>query len=237
MAAGGHKTNMSADGRQEWACPSGRTLQDERCRTDMSRASRDMSTGHGRTGAQGEYVRAHAPGMDMSPECPEPPEPCPPTASPTKWTLPPAGGYGSLKTRHGQERGSMKITGAVLEEIGRPRPFAESKPISISELDLTAPGPTEILVRLEAAGICHSDLSVVDGNRVRPVPMLLGHEAAGRVVEVGSDVTTWCPDSAWSCPSCRAAKTVRTAPRTAGSPAPPARRATMRAPCCTAPGT
>jgi alcohol dehydrogenase len=87
----------------------------------------------------------------------------------------------------------MKITGAVLEEIGRPRPFAESRPISICELDLAAPGPTEILVRLEAAGICHSDLSVVDGNRVRPVPMLLGHEAAGRVVEVGSGVTDLQP--------------------------------------------
>ncbi|MDP9888724.1 alcohol dehydrogenase catalytic domain-containing protein [Arthrobacter sp. FW306-05-C] len=83
----------------------------------------------------------------------------------------------------------MKITGAVLEEIGRPRPFAESRPVTISELELGKPGPTEILVRLEAAGICHSDLSVVDGNRVRPVPMLLGHEAAGRVLEVGSDVS------------------------------------------------
>ncbi|WP_445155647.1 alcohol dehydrogenase catalytic domain-containing protein [Arthrobacter sp. Hor0625] len=87
----------------------------------------------------------------------------------------------------------MKITGAVLEEIGRPRPFADSKPISITELELSGPGRTEILVRLEAAGICHSDLSVVDGNRVRPVPMLLGHEAAGRVVEVGSEVTDLAP--------------------------------------------
>ena len=87
----------------------------------------------------------------------------------------------------------MKITGAVLEEIGRPRPFADSRPITISELELEGPGPTEILVRIEAAGICHSDLSVVDGNRVRPVPMLLGHEAAGRVVEVGSDVTDLVP--------------------------------------------
>lgn len=87
----------------------------------------------------------------------------------------------------------MKITGAVLEEIGRPRPFAESRPISISELELSEPGPTEILVRLEAAGICHSDLSVVDGNRVRPVPMLLGHEAAGRVVQVGAEVTDLSP--------------------------------------------
>lgn len=87
----------------------------------------------------------------------------------------------------------MKITGAVLEEIGRPRPFADSRPITISELELEGPGPTEILVKIEAAGICHSDLSVVDGNRVRPVPMLLGHEAAGRVVEVGSGVLDLAP--------------------------------------------
>ncbi len=83
----------------------------------------------------------------------------------------------------------MKIIGAVLEEIGRSRPYVESKPISISEMELGAPGPTEILVRIEAAGLCHSDLSVVDGNRVRPVPMLLGHEAAGRVQQLGSAVT------------------------------------------------
>jgi Zn-dependent alcohol dehydrogenase len=87
----------------------------------------------------------------------------------------------------------MKITGAILEEIGRPRPFADSRPITISELELGEPGPSEILVRLEAAGICHSDLSVVDGNRVRPVPLLLGHEAAGRVVEVGSEVKSLRP--------------------------------------------
>lgn len=82
----------------------------------------------------------------------------------------------------------LKIQGAVLEEIGRSRPYAESKPITVSELELDGPGPTEALVRIEAAGLCHSDLSVVDGNRVRPVPMLLGHEAAGIVEEIGSDV-------------------------------------------------
>ncbi|WP_089243066.1 alcohol dehydrogenase catalytic domain-containing protein [Rhodococcoides kyotonense] len=82
----------------------------------------------------------------------------------------------------------MKIRGAVLEEIGRSRPFAESRPISISELELAPPGEGELLVRIEAAGLCHSDLSVVDGNRVRPVPMLLGHEAAGRVEAVGDGV-------------------------------------------------
>ena len=80
----------------------------------------------------------------------------------------------------------MKIRGAVLEEIGRTRPYADSQPISVSELDLDPPGPGEVLVRIEAAGLCHSDLSVVDGNRVRPVPMLLGHEAAGgKTITVG----------------------------------------------------
>lgn len=83
----------------------------------------------------------------------------------------------------------MQITGAVLEEIGRPRPYAESTPITVGELNLSSPGPTEVLIRVEAAGLCHSDLSVVDGNRPRPVPMLLGHEAAGLVVETGEEVT------------------------------------------------
>lgn len=83
----------------------------------------------------------------------------------------------------------MKIRGAVLEEIGRPRPFADSRPITIDDLELDDPGPTELLVRIEAAGLCHSDLSVVDGNRVRPTPMLLGHEAAGIVAQAGVDAS------------------------------------------------
>src|SRR5690349_23565788 len=83
----------------------------------------------------------------------------------------------------------MKIRGAVLETIGASRPYAASKPLSVTELDLDDPGDGELLVRIEAAGVCHSDLSVVDGNRVRPVPMLLGHEAAGIVEAVGPGVT------------------------------------------------
>lgn len=83
----------------------------------------------------------------------------------------------------------MHITGAVLEEIGRQRPYRDSHPITVSQMDLGDPGPTEVLIRIEAAGVCHSDLSVVDGNRVRPVPMLLGHEAAGLVESWGSEVT------------------------------------------------
>lgn len=80
---------------------------------------------------------------------------------------------------------TIAIRGAVLEEIGRPGPFTESTPLTVSDLELDPPGPDELLVRIEAAGLCHSDLSVVDGNRVRPVPMLLGHEAAGVIEDVG----------------------------------------------------
>jgi alcohol dehydrogenase len=82
----------------------------------------------------------------------------------------------------------MRITGAVLETIGAPTPFAESRPIVVRELELDPPGPGELLVRIETAGICHSDLSVVNGSRPRPVPMLLGHEAAGIVEQIGDDV-------------------------------------------------
>ncbi|MGJ6979842.1 alcohol dehydrogenase catalytic domain-containing protein [Aestuariimicrobium soli] len=83
----------------------------------------------------------------------------------------------------------MRVIGAVLETIGAPAPFADSQPLTVGELDLADPGPTEVLVEIEAAGLCHSDLSVVDGNRPRPVPMLLGHEAAGVVRAFGDQVT------------------------------------------------
>lgn len=93
----------------------------------------------------------------------------------------------------------MNITGAVLEEIGLPRPFAESQPLKIVELRLDDPGPDEVLVRIRAAGLCHSDLSVVDGNRVRPTPMLLGHEASGIVEKVGENVTDIEPGQQVTC--------------------------------------
>jgi alcohol dehydrogenase len=81
------------------------------------------------------------------------------------------------------------IRGAVLETNGADRPYQDTLPIRVAELELEAPGQGEILVRIEAAGVCHSDLSVVNGNRPRPVPMLLGHEAAGIVEELGAGVT------------------------------------------------
>ena len=82
----------------------------------------------------------------------------------------------------------MRIRAAVLEECGVPAPYAESRPLTVGEVDLDGPGPGELLVRIEAAGVCHSDLSVVDGSRPRPVPMALGHEAAGIVEQVGPGV-------------------------------------------------
>lgn len=80
------------------------------------------------------------------------------------------------------------IRGALLSTTGAARPYATSRPLEIVDLQLEGPGPGEVLVRIEAAGLCHSDLSVVTGSRVRPTPMLLGHEAAGRVVELGAGV-------------------------------------------------
>lgn len=83
----------------------------------------------------------------------------------------------------------IQIRGAVLERIGAPRPYSESRPINVVDVDLDDPRDDELLVRIEAAGVCHSDLSVVDGNRVRPVPMLLGHESAGIVERIGNGRT------------------------------------------------
>ncbi len=80
----------------------------------------------------------------------------------------------------------MKTTATVLREMGVPAPFAESRPLERVELELESPGQDELLIRIRAAGLCHSDLSVITGQRPRVMPMALGHEAAGEVVAVGS---------------------------------------------------
>lgn len=82
----------------------------------------------------------------------------------------------------------MKTTAAVLYESGKPHPYAESRPLVVDEVELEAPGRGEVLVEIGAAGLCHSDLSVIDGSRLRPLPMALGHEASGTVVETGAGV-------------------------------------------------
>lgn len=115
------------------------------------------------------------------------------------------------------------IRGAVLERSAAPRPYATSRPLVVTELQLEDPGPGELLLRVEAAGLCHSDLSVVDGNRPRPLPMLLGHESAGTVEAVGAGVddvapgdrvvTTFLP----RCERCAACATGGRVPCTTGS--------------------
>jgi alcohol dehydrogenase len=82
----------------------------------------------------------------------------------------------------------MKIRAAVLNAMGLPPPYTASRPLTITELTLAAPGAGEVLVRIAAAGLCHSDLSVINGDRPRPLPMALGHEAAGVVEQTGPGV-------------------------------------------------
>ncbi len=109
----------------------------------------------------------------------------------------------------------MRVRGAVLREMGLPRPYAQSRPLEIAELELDPPGPGELLVRVRAAGLCHSDLSVIDGSRPRVMPMVLGHEAAGEVVEAGPVTTGFEPGdhvvlafvpSCGSCVPCRSGR-------------------------------
>ncbi len=75
----------------------------------------------------------------------------------------------------------MKTRAAVLYEAGQPA--------VIEEITLDAPRQGEVLVRMEAAGVCHSDLHVRDGTIPEPLPIVLGHEGTGVVVEVGLGVT------------------------------------------------
>ncbi|MBF6435761.1 NDMA-dependent alcohol dehydrogenase [Nocardia cyriacigeorgica] len=75
----------------------------------------------------------------------------------------------------------MKTTAAVLIDAG--------KPFEIMELDLDGPGPGEVLIRYTAAGLCHSDLHLTDGDLPPRYPIVGGHEGAGVIEEVGPGVT------------------------------------------------
>ncbi|UGY90560.1 zinc-binding dehydrogenase [Streptomyces gobiensis] len=82
---------------------------------------------------------------------------------------------------------------------------AVNAPLEIAEIDLPEPGPGQVRVRLAAAGVCHSDLSLSNGTLRQPVPAVLGHEGAGTVAAVGEGVTSVVPGAAvilnWA-PSC-----------------------------------
>ncbi|SVE12160.1 uncharacterized protein METZ01_LOCUS465014, partial [marine metagenome] len=83
----------------------------------------------------------------------------------------------------------MKIKAAVLRTQGKKHPFVVSEPLSVEEVDLDPPGEGEVLIKTRAAGLCHSDLSMINGMMQRKVPMIPGHEAAGVVEDVGNNVT------------------------------------------------
>ncbi|CAN5724728.1 zinc-dependent alcohol dehydrogenase family protein [soil metagenome] len=83
----------------------------------------------------------------------------------------------------------LRMTAAVMYEQGMAAPYAQSQPFRIEEVDLEGPGEGEVLVEVRGAGLCHSDLSVVEGLRKRPLPIVGGHEGAGIVREVGRGVT------------------------------------------------
>jgi S-(hydroxymethyl)glutathione dehydrogenase/alcohol dehydrogenase len=74
---------------------------------------------------------------------------------------------------------------AVLREVG--------KPLQIEDVQIDKPGPHEVLIRTAAAGVCHSDLHFIEGAYPHPLPAVLGHESAGVVEAVGSEVRTVRP--------------------------------------------
>ncbi|MFJ9089098.1 Zn-dependent alcohol dehydrogenase [Streptomyces sp. NPDC102384] len=94
------------------------------------------------------------------------------------------------------------VRAAVLPAVG--------SPLEIADIDLPEPGPGQVRVKLAAAGVCHSDLSLTNGTMRVPVPAVLGHEGAGTVVSVGDGVTHVAPGDGvvlnWapSCGSCHA---------------------------------
>src|SRR5882672_4378389 len=75
----------------------------------------------------------------------------------------------------------MKFKAAVLNQVG--------EPLDIEEIELGDLAPTDVLVRVHASGLCHTDLEVIEGSLAYPLPIVLGHEGAGVVEAVGAEVT------------------------------------------------
>jgi len=85
---------------------------------------------------------------------------------------------------------TLTFKAAVLETAGKAPPYAKSAPLQVREVSVEGPGDHEVLVRITAASLCRSDLSVVDGKRAWPLPIVPGHEASGVVEELGKAVTS-----------------------------------------------
>ena len=98
----------------------------------------------------------------------------------------------------------MRIDAAILWEQGQP--------LSVEPAELDGPGPGEVLIEIKAAGVCHSDLHPARGDWPMKTPVVLGHEGAGVVREIGASVATVAPGDpvvlCWApacgvCPPCR----------------------------------
>lgn len=87
----------------------------------------------------------------------------------------------------------MKTKIALLSQMSAERPYGKSKPINIVDAELSPPESGEMLIKIAAAGLCHSDLSVINGDRPRDMPVALGHEASAIVQKVGPNVTRFQP--------------------------------------------
>ncbi len=105
---------------------------------------------------------------------------------------------------------------ALLERCTTDRPFSQSRPLTITEIDAQDPAADEVLVRIRAASLCRSDLSVITGVRAWPMPIVPGHEASGIVERVGTEVTRFAPGDqvvlvyqahCGACPCCTAGNT------------------------------
>ena len=91
----------------------------------------------------------------------------------------------------------MKFQAAVLHEYGTP--------LAIEEIQTVDPKPGDVLIRLHASGLCHTDLEVIQGSPAYPLPIVLGHEGAGVVEAVGDGVSLVSPGNHVICswnPSC-----------------------------------
>ena len=117
---------------------------------------------------------------------------------------------------------------AILRQSGgHARPYRDAEPLNVASVELAAPRAGELLVRIDAAGVCHSDLSVINGDRPRPMPMALGHEAAATVMAVGDGdedgfaigdrvVLAFLP-SCGACPACQSGEGYLCAPAAAAN--------------------
>ena len=131
----------------------------------------------------------------------------------------------------------MKIKAAVLWESGISAPFSESRPLSIEEVELDPPKEGEVLIRVKSVGLCHSDLVAINGERAKPTPIVIGHEAAGIIEEVGPGVSGFevgehvVPTYVASCGACEMCQVGRPAlcePATAANVAGTLRDGTTR---------